>query len=312
MPSIRPRSLAVLTLLALLAAAALRAAPPAADPGVQEGNAALAADDLPRAAKAFQGVVERQPDNAEAWFRLGIAEREMGRYGEAAKAFSTAIDKGYPPAVATTSLAILYVAQKDYDKAFEYLGRAVKLGVQPGMLQNQPGLAAIRDDPRFKALVAAADKASHPCESDPRYRAFDFWVGDWDVYTGRQVVGTNRIERIERGCALVENWTGGRGGTGKSLNYFDTVDGTWRQDGVDDGGEVVHYRGEVSGGAMRMTGESHAGGHAELARGTWTPRPDGSVRQFLERSTDGGKTWTVSFDGLYVKKGTPPPAADGR
>jgi hypothetical protein len=26
------------------------------------------------------------------------------------------------------------------------------------------------------------------------------------------------------------------------------------------------------------------------------------VRQFWEQSTDGGKTWTVAFDGMYVRK----------
>jgi hypothetical protein len=32
---------------------------------------------------------------------------------------------------------------------------------------------------------------------------------------------------------------------------------------------------------------------------TWTPHPDGSVRQLWEQSTDEGKTWQVAFDGLY-------------
>ncbi len=300
----------VLSLAALaLLAAGLRAAPPAADPAMQEGYAALAANDMPRAARAFQTVVDHQPGNAEAWFRLGLAEREMHRYDDAAKALGNALDKGYPPPIATTSLAIVYVAKKDYDKAFEYLERAVKLGVRPGMLTSHPGLAAIRDDPRFKRLVAAADQAAHPCESDPRYHAFDFWVGDWDVYMGRQAVGSNRIERIEHGCALLESWTDGYGGTGKSLNDFDPVDGKWRQSWVDEAGSIVHYEGGIEGGAMRMKGWSHAAGAAQLARATWTPRPDGSVRQVLERSSDGGKTWNVAFDAVYVKKGSPPPAA---
>jgi hypothetical protein len=43
-------------------------------------------------------------------------------------------------------------------------------------------------------------------------------------------------------------------------------------------------------------------GWKELYRGTWTPQPDGTVRQLLEQSRDGGQTWYVWFDGKYVRK----------
>jgi hypothetical protein len=159
-----------------------------------------------------------------------------------------------------------------------------------------------------RPLRAAADRPGHPCESDPRYRAFDFWAGDWDVYAGPQLVGGNHIDRIARGCALLENWTGARGDSGKSLNYFDPTDGKWRQDWVGDGGQIIHYVGEMKDGAMRMMGDTRLpNGSKRVARGTWTPRPDGSVHQLLETSPDGGKTWNTGFDGVYVKKGSGPP-----
>jgi hypothetical protein len=34
-------------------------------------------------------------------------------------------------------------------------------------------------------------------------------------------------------------------------------------------------------------------------RGTWTPLPDGIVRQHFEESSDGGETWATWFDGYY-------------
>ena len=34
---------------------------------------------------------------------------------------------------------------------------------------------------------------------------------------------------------------------------------------------------------------------------TWTPGADGSVRQLWESSADGGTTWSVVFDGRYVR-----------
>jgi hypothetical protein len=35
------------------------------------------------------------------------------------------------------------------------------------------------------------------------------------------------------------------------------------------------------------------------------------VRHKIEESSDGGKTWIANWDGLYVKKGQPPPKSGG-
>jgi len=35
---------------------------------------------------------------------------------------------------------------------------------------------------------------------------------------------------------------------------------------------------------------------------TWRVLPDARVRQLWETSSDGGATWTTSFDGYYEKK----------
>jgi hypothetical protein len=35
---------------------------------------------------------------------------------------------------------------------------------------------------------------------------------------------------------------------------------------------------------------------------TWTPNPDGTVRQLWEQSKDGGQAFTVLFDGLYRRR----------
>ena len=40
-----------------------------------------------------------------------------------------------------------------------------------------------------------------------------------------------------------------------------------------------------------------------VQRISWTPEPDGRVRQMWQQSRDGGKTWTVAFDGWYRRKG---------
>jgi hypothetical protein len=66
--------------------------------------------------------------------------------------------------------------------------------------------------------------AAKSCQA-VEHRQFDFWVGRWDVFvpSGKKA-GENRIELIADGCALLEQWTGTGGVTGKSLNIYDASD----------------------------------------------------------------------------------------
>jgi len=67
-----------------------------------------------------------------------------------------------------------------------------------------------------QAPVAAAQP---PSCSAREYRQFDFWIGEWDVLAPDGTrAGHNRVERIEGGCGLQENWTGQGGGTGRSIS----------------------------------------------------------------------------------------------
>src|SRR5882672_7825099 len=84
----------------------------------------------------------------------------------------------------------------------------------------------------MSSLVTADEKPKRGC-SDVQARQFDFWIGRWAVTEKGKPAGTNSIERILDGCALLENWTGAQGGSGKSLNFFDRADGKWHQTWVD-------------------------------------------------------------------------------
>jgi len=161
------------------------------------------------------------------------------------------------------------------------------------------------------ALSAASASAqslpepgAKPCQSS-EHRQFDFWVGHWDVFgpAGRKV-GENRIELIADGCALLEQWAGNGGVTGKSLNIYDAVDRRWHQTWVDNGGTLLILAGQLVDRSMvmSMTGPSPTDPRVTVVqRITWTPASDGSVRQLWELSSDAGTSWTVLFDGRYVR-----------
>ena len=148
-------------------------------------------------------------------------------------------------------------------------------------------------------LAHAADPAPAPCTA-PEHRQFDFWLGDWDVRgpAGR-IVGRNRITALHKGCVLFESWTSANGQvTGTSFNLYDAAGKRWHQTWVDSSGSLLELDGGLQDGRMVLVGAPGEAGN----RITWTPLPDGRVRQLWESSADGGKTWKTTFDGYYTRR----------
>lgn len=156
----------------------------------------------------------------------------------------------------------------------------------------------------FAAVLAAqAGAAPSPCAQEP-FRAFDFWVGEWDVKDASgKPAGVNAIASEQNGCVVVERWKGAQGGTGQSLNYYDPAAKKWKQLWVGLG-ILLQMEGGLRDGSMRLEGPLQYLGQDRVTtlRGTWTELPDGRVRQLFEESADGGRTWTIWFDGYYTRR----------
>ncbi len=134
------------------------------------------------------------------------------------------------------------------------------------------------------------------------YRQFDFWVGSWDVTTGGNPAGTNVITLEERDCLIHEHWTGAKGGTGQSLNFYDSTTKQWNQVWVDNSAGSLRLSGSFANDQMRLTGVAPGPeGKPQQQRIIWYKNPDGTIRQVWETSDD-GQSWTVAFDGVYRKK----------
>lgn len=166
-------------------------------------------------------------------------------------------------------------------------------------------------------LLPVAVSAQEPQSAKPaalcssaEYHQFDFWIGDWNVTTGEMPAGTNTISRIQGGCALQENWQGsGQGGiSGTSFNIYDRATGRWHQTWVDSSGTLLLLDGGLVDGAMVLKGQRPArdGDGLVQHRVSWTPNPDGSVRQLWEASNEDGQSWAVLFDGLYTRASSSP------
>ncbi len=143
--------------------------------------------------------------------------------------------------------------------------------------------------------------ATKPCAS-PEHRQFDFWAGRWDVKEpDGKAAGTNEIRLLFDGCALQENWAGTDGSVGTSLNVYDASRKVWHQTWVDQRGGLLVLEGRFEGGKMVLRGITVKKDGPVENRITWQPL-GGNVRQLWEASRDSGKTWSVVFDGTYVRR----------
>lgn len=154
----------------------------------------------------------------------------------------------------------------------------------------------------------AVASARPPACASVQHRQFDFWLGEWEVRNAAgKLAGENRITRVQGGCALLEEWRGAGGVTGMSLNIYDADRKRWHQTWVDNTGGLLVLDGEFSDGRMVLAGEALSDDvppRKTLQRITWTPQGDG-VRQVWETSADGGRTWTLVFDGRYARRKAP-------
>ncbi len=156
-------------------------------------------------------------------------------------------------------------------------------------------------------LTALAQSTPPPvCKTTEGFADFDFWVGEWDVYSNdeaRNLLGHNSITKHYGDCLIMERWQGTAGGAGTSMNYFNSVTSEWRQVWVANGYSIDYTGGLDDDGAMVLTG--HIYNYRQAAktpfRGIWTPKPDGSVVQHFDIYNVADEEWNVWFEGLYVR-----------
>ncbi len=146
-----------------------------------------------------------------------------------------------------------------------------------------------------------------PCSSNPVYRQFDFWIGEWEAFGTNGVKrGDSKVEKILDSCVILENWTATQVNyKGKSYNTFNAITGKWQQYWVDNAGGVTEYfDGHFENGRMTVqtANVKQPDGTFKIARMIFTKLGEDKVRQLGESSVDEGKTWQVNFDLEYRRK----------
>lgn len=145
-----------------------------------------------------------------------------------------------------------------------------------------------------------------PCGSNPVYRFFDFWIGEWEAFGPKGKGGDSKISLILDSCVILEEWTSvAQGYAGKSFNTYNRATQMWQQTWVDNKGGITEYNNSVwEKDKMVVTTANRTlkDGTTLMQRMTFTKLSDDKVRQHGEDSKDGGKTWTTTFDLEYRRK----------
>ena len=234
-------------------------APPADQ--LARANQLFVAADWNGVLAAYETLLKSFPNHALSRFRVGVAQLELGRLDDAEQNLGEGERLGVFAGMAAYRLAQVHAERGQEDKAIAELERAVgaRFVTSVPALEGDKHLASLKKHARWTGLLASFDALARPCMHDPRFREFDFWIGDWDVRpTGQPPAGPaarNTVTLEERGCVVMEHWNAPGGSHGQSFNIFDRSIGMWRQTWVDAQGGQHDYRGRLNNGNMAFIGD---------------------------------------------------------
>jgi hypothetical protein len=299
-----PSPVRVLAFLSLTLAAGMRAQTVTGDVRLQRADSLFLARDFRDAAAIYAKVSKETALDLRSRFRYGMSLAGTGDYAAAATILDEAAVNGGPAIVFNAGSVHARLGQAD--TAFAFLDRSIARGFSsPALFASDSNFARLRGDPRYAAAETRLRNAFTPCSNNSDSHRFDFWVGEWTVFNAAgQPAGSSSVQKILSDCVVFENWTDAQGGQGKSLNAFNSTLGRWQQFWTDQYGAVTEYReSEWVGPSLQYTAQGVTRqGAAVLQRMTFTPVDAATVRQHGESSTDGGKTWTTSYDLFYHRR----------
>lgn len=158
--------------------------------------------------------------------------------------------------------------------------------------------------------VAIAQKGKLPC-SNPVYRQFDFWIGEWEAFglNGKKA-GESKISLILDSCIIFEEWTSaslqqGLRYAGKSFNTYNATTKQWQQTWVDNtGGTNEYLQGKFENNQIIYSSTPFKFSKDTMAirKMTFTNLSADKLRQHGEISKDNGVSWSTEYDLEYRRK----------
>jgi hypothetical protein len=245
------------------------------------------------------------PTDAQGWFHRGVALHDSGNFTGALEAFATAQQMGYAMrGPLNVRIARAHARAGHADEAFKILAQMAASGyANVDALTSDNDFLSIRTDARWSEVVKTVRANQRPCMKDAVYRQFDYWLGEWDVEIAGEVAARSSVQLILGECTIYENYWQLEGSyAGKSFSVWDARQRRWEQRYVDTTGASRDWFGRLEGESMVFFLRPDANGGNAVQRMTYTKEGPDRVRQTIEVSSDGEKTWNIAFDGLYIRR----------
>lgn len=271
------------------------------NPKIQEADSLVKNKEYQKAEKLYHKIIKSEPGNNLAIYKLASLYYSEKKYDEAIKNYLKLAPNKNPAVL--YNLACTYSLNDNKSEALKYLQEAVNNGFsQVSLLKTDPDLTNIRNEKQFVEII----KSVKSIENFPEAKKFDFWVGEWNVYNPqKQKVGDSKIEKILKGAVILENWTGVNGYTGKSFNHYNMEKKKWDQYWVDQNSNSIYFEGNYDSTKKAIVYYSYD--HSKdaspfIRKLTFFNLGPDQVRQFSQRSTDNGETWSTEYDFTYIRK----------
>jgi hypothetical protein len=160
-------------------------------------------------------------------------------------------------------------------------------------------------------VVSTALAQTTPCTTNPVYRQFDFWIGEWVAYglNGKKA-GDSKISLVLDSCIILEEWTStapSKGITyaGKSFNTYNANTNQWQQTWVDNvGGSTEYLEGKLENNTLIFRTKPFIFSKDTMAirKLSFFNLGVNKVRQLGEISKNNGNSWITEYDLEYRRK----------
>jgi hypothetical protein len=153
--------------------------------------------------------------------------------------------------------------------------------------------------------AAAAQPAASRCPVEPARRYAALASGDWELRRGGHAIGAVRVAVPSAGCLVQETEVLGADTTGVTVGFYDQTERRWVSSYVGADGTLLRLSGAWRDSAtLVLTGPGYdpaSVGRAVPHRLTTRRLAPDTLRQVVETSADGGRTWRVRWDVLWVR-----------
>ena len=154
--------------------------------------------------------------------------------------------------------------------------------------------------------AAQSDADAFNCRA-VEHSEFDFLVGSWSIrYDDEEPFAEFEIEKSPDGCTLhgVGKYTDGD--TRSFFGFYDPGARRWKQLWISGGFALDVQSVATDSQSRRLVGTLYLGTDwpALSAQLTHEPQADGTIREYLPVSTDGGKNWTSGRSAVWSRKST--------